>query len=75
MDPALVGFDTPFAALGLDSVRTVELVTELSRWLGRQVPETAPWEYPTIARLAAVLTGEPDVLATGPNADTSIRAR
>ncbi len=65
MDPALVGFDTPFAALGLDSVRTVELVTELSRWLGRQVPETAPWEYPTIAALAAVLTGEPDVLAAG----------
>ncbi len=66
MDPALVGFDTPFAAFGLDSVRTVELVTELSRWLGRQIPETAPWEHPTIARLAAHLTGEPDVLASAP---------
>jgi acyl transferase domain-containing protein/acyl-CoA synthetase (AMP-forming)/AMP-acid ligase II len=63
LDPTLIDFQMPFAAFGLDSLRAVELVAELSRWLGRQIAETAPWEHPTIARLAAYLTGETDIAA------------
>jgi acyl transferase domain-containing protein/acyl-CoA synthetase (AMP-forming)/AMP-acid ligase II/acyl carrier protein len=58
IDTGEIDHEMPFAALGIDSVRAVELVSELSTWLGRQVPETAPWDHPTIARLSRYLAGE-----------------
>jgi acyl carrier protein len=31
------------------------LSSELERWLGREVPETISWDYPTIAAVAGFL--------------------
>jgi acyl-CoA synthetase (AMP-forming)/AMP-acid ligase II/acyl carrier protein len=44
-------------ALGLDSAGAVRLASSLSRWLGRKVPPTVFWDYPTIASLAKHLSG------------------
>ena len=45
------------ASYGLDSLRTVGLVGELGAWLGRPIPETLAWQYPTIEALSGHLAG------------------
>jgi acyl carrier protein len=57
LDAAQIGFETSFAVLGLDSLRAAALTGELADWLGRQVAEGAPWDHPTISRLAHHLAG------------------
>jgi acyl carrier protein len=54
--------ERPLADFGLDSVQIAELSGDLEVALGRPIPETAPWEYPTIAALAAFLNN-PDKVA------------
>ena len=49
----------PFASLGLDSRRAVQLAGELEEWLGRPVPVTLAYEHPTIDAVAGALGGEP----------------
>ena len=44
-------------ALGLDSAGAVRLASSLSKWLGRKVPPTIFWDYPTISSLAKFLSG------------------
>jgi myxalamid-type polyketide synthase MxaB len=58
VDPA-----QPFAAYGLDSLRMVSLAGDLERYLGRSLPPTLAWDYPTITALAAHLSGETAVEA------------
>jgi alkylation response protein AidB-like acyl-CoA dehydrogenase len=55
---AMVDSGRPFAELGLDSLALVELVQEVSDWLGRRLDETLLWEYPTIDALAEHLGSE-----------------
>lgn len=40
------------AALGVDSVDAVDIVTQLGEWLGRDIPAELPFEYPTIRAIA-----------------------
>jgi acyl carrier protein len=47
--------DEAFAAFGLDSMRAVGLAGELETLLGRRLPPTLLWDFPTIRRLAAHL--------------------
>jgi len=56
----------PFAALGLSSLKLVELVAEAGRWLGRELAPMTAYDYPTIAQLAAYLRdgARPDQSAT-----------
>lgn len=54
-DPASVPDDLGFFELGLDSLTAVRLRRQLEEALGRPVPATALFSYPTIARLAAYL--------------------
>jgi acyl carrier protein len=42
----------PFANYGLGSYQGVELAGEIADWLGREVPETLVWDYPTIEDVA-----------------------
>jgi NADPH:quinone reductase-like Zn-dependent oxidoreductase/acyl carrier protein len=49
--------DRAFAELGLDSLTAVELRNRLQLMLGRPVPATAAFEWPTVASLAAHLDG------------------
>jgi acyl carrier protein len=67
--PEAIDTDRPFADFGLDSVQVAELSGDLEFALGRSVPETAPWEYPTIALLAAFLSGREEVAAKAPASD------
>ncbi len=50
--PAEVNADQPFRYYGFDSARVVEMVGDFSAWLGRPLPPTFFWEYPTIEAVA-----------------------
>lgn len=47
--------DRPFVDYELDSAVAVTLSTELSRWLGSELPITLFWEYPSISSLSSAL--------------------
>ncbi len=52
-DPAIiVGLDTTFAEMGLDSASAAYFIVELEEWLGRELEPELVFEYPTIADLA-----------------------
>jgi acyl carrier protein len=51
----LVEADSTFTNLGLDSLTAVELRNRLQQVLGRGIPATAAFEWPTISLLAGGL--------------------
>ncbi|MFF9757103.1 SDR family NAD(P)-dependent oxidoreductase [Streptomyces sp. NPDC014344] len=55
-----VRVDRSFSELGLPSLRAVELAGKVSALLGREIPGTAVWDHPTVAALAAYVTGAAD---------------
>ncbi|WP_326595008.1 SDR family NAD(P)-dependent oxidoreductase [Streptomyces sp. NBC_01803] len=71
IDPAL-----PFAGYGLRSVELVTLIGDLEQRLGRTLPTTVVWEYPTAEKLADFLTGDPrpPVPAPAPAAEPAVPA-
>jgi acyl transferase domain-containing protein/acyl-CoA synthetase (AMP-forming)/AMP-acid ligase II/acyl carrier protein len=48
----------PIATYGLQSVDMVGMVGELERWVGRKLPATLAWEYPTVEALAGFLSAD-----------------
>ncbi len=58
MDPNDVEVHRPFSYLGLDSMLAVDLAMDLEDWLGRPLPSTLVWDYPTIEAAARYLAGE-----------------
>ena len=50
-----IDIDIPFERYGLDSRNAASLAGELEEWLGRALPATLLWDYPTIAEVAGVL--------------------
>ncbi|MEB3358629.1 MAG: hybrid fatty acyl-AMP ligase/type I polyketide synthase [Synechococcales bacterium] len=63
LDPEAISIDEPFARYGLDSVAAVQLSGQLEDWLGRSLPPTLAYDYPTIASLAAFLGGDGEAAA------------
>jgi len=59
-----IDIHTPFAQYGMDSVHAVNLSAELEDWLGRELPPTLAYDYPTIETLAHHLAGEMAALET-----------
>jgi myxalamid-type polyketide synthase MxaB len=55
----------PFAAYGLDSLQMVSLIGDLEVWLGRTLPPTLAWDYPTVEALAGHLAGGPEAAPAG----------
>jgi acyl carrier protein len=49
---AEIDVDEPFADHGISSRDLVSLSGDIEDWLGRPLPPTVGWEYPTIAALA-----------------------
>jgi acyl carrier protein len=45
----------PFSYYGLDSVASVSISGELEIWLGRKLPQTLTWDYPSIDLLSTFL--------------------
>lgn len=52
-----IAADQQFTSLGLDSLTAVELRNRLQLMLGRPVPATAAFEWPTVATMAQGLSG------------------
>ena len=50
--PDSIALDQPFSSLGLDSLTAVELRNRLQQALGRNVPATAAFDWPTVADMA-----------------------
>jgi acyl transferase domain-containing protein/acyl-CoA synthetase (AMP-forming)/AMP-acid ligase II/acyl carrier protein len=56
VDPERLDPTRPLASYGLQSMDLVGMIGELERWVGRTLPATLAWEYPTVEALAAYLT-------------------
>jgi amino acid adenylation domain-containing protein len=57
VSPEAVGTGRPFASYGLGSRDAVSLAGELEELLGRELPPTLVYDYPTIAALSRHLSG------------------
>jgi acyl carrier protein len=55
-DPATLDANTPFAALGVDSLMGIELRNRLEATTAQHLPSTAIWTYPTPVAMAKHLT-------------------
>ena len=61
IDPEAINPRQPFERYGLDSLHAIRLAVELEARIGRQLPTTALWDFPTIESLANYLAGELNV--------------
>lgn len=59
----------PMHRYGLDSLKLSRIAASLSEFLGRKVPVTWMWQYPTIDELARVLVDGPPAAETAPGRD------
>lgn len=57
LDDAIVRQAVTFGDLGLSSAELLEMIYELSRWLGREIEETLIFENPSVEELAQALAG------------------
>jgi acyl transferase domain-containing protein/acyl-CoA synthetase (AMP-forming)/AMP-acid ligase II/acyl carrier protein len=70
VQPAQIDTRQPFSSYGLDSAESVKLAGDLERWLGRRVPPTLAWDFPTIEAVSAHLASdEPKVSAPAAGRD------
>jgi acyl transferase domain-containing protein/acyl-CoA synthetase (AMP-forming)/AMP-acid ligase II/acyl carrier protein len=53
-----IALNVPFANYGMSSLEAVSMVGELEQWLGREIPATLLYDYPTVSALALFLSGE-----------------
>jgi acyl carrier protein len=66
VDPEAIDPRQPFERYGLDSLNALRLAVELEDRIGRKLPTTALWDYPSIESLATYLAGELSVRAISP---------
>ncbi|HEX6563422.1 MAG TPA: acyltransferase domain-containing protein [Chthoniobacterales bacterium] len=52
-----IATNEPFSRLGLDSVKALAVLGRLGEFLGRKIPVTLVWVYPTIEKLSNYLCG------------------
>ncbi len=48
--------DMPFAHYGIGSLQAVSIASDLGQWLGRELPATLAWDYPSLRALSAYLS-------------------
>ncbi len=60
---------TPMHRYGLDSAKSVALAAALSEFVGRPVPATWPWQYPSVEELARAVVDGPPAAEPAPDAD------
>jgi acyl carrier protein len=56
--PQRVNTQQMFAHYGLDSLQTAQLSGELQEWLGRELPPSLLYDFPTIEALVRHLTAD-----------------
>lgn len=54
--PEEIDVREPLASYGLSSIEAVVLSGDLEEWLGRELPATLVWDYPTIEKLTDYLS-------------------
>lgn len=57
--PEQIDARAALTSYGLDSLMAFEITGDLAGWLGRDIPATLLWDYPTIELLAKYLS-QPD---------------
>jgi acyl transferase domain-containing protein/acyl-CoA synthetase (AMP-forming)/AMP-acid ligase II len=60
LSPAEIDITQPFAYYGLDSVRSIQLMTALEAWLGCETSPSLAYDHPTIELLAGHLATDAD---------------
>jgi len=56
---AKIPLDVNLSRYGLDSVRAIEITSDMSDWLGVEVSATAMWDFHTVTELVdAVMSGK-----------------
>lgn len=73
--PAEIDVDRPLEESGLTSRDAVAIAGELEEMLGRALPATLVWEFPTISLLSAALASGADLTAAAPAAGPEVRPR
>jgi acyl carrier protein len=63
--PERISLDQPLAALGINSVMSLELRSRLERELGLRLSATLIWNYPTIREAAPFLAAKMDLALAG----------
>lgn len=58
IDPALIDPSQPLERYGLDSLNALRMARELEDRIGRRLPTTVLWDYPSIDGLAGYLVNE-----------------
>ncbi|HYP39267.1 MAG TPA: beta-ketoacyl synthase N-terminal-like domain-containing protein, partial [Chloroflexia bacterium] len=71
VDAQSIDVHQPFVRYGLASIEGITLVQKLGDWLGRTLPATLAWEYPTIEALARHVADVPTVSDADPVAQPS----
>jgi myxalamid-type polyketide synthase MxaE and MxaD len=67
-----IEIDQPFARYGLSSTQAVEMISAVEQQLGRPLPPTLVWTYPTVQALTRYLAGEGEAtVATHSSAPSS----
>ena len=59
IDPASINVEEQFSAFGLDSLDAVTIVYDLEELLGRELPPTLLWDYPTVRQCCSYLVENP----------------
>ena len=57
--PAEIDVRESLDTYGMGSIQAVSFAGDLEEWLGRDLPATLLWDYPTLAALAAHLAEDP----------------
>lgn len=70
LSAASVDVQKPFVSFGMDSVHAMMLVGDLEDHLGRRLPPTLAWDYPTVEKLAVHLAQD-SAAASAPVSDDS----
>ena len=65
LNPDEIDVRETFSSFGLDSRTAVSLSGDQERWLGRRLPPTLVWDYPTIDALARHLDAAGSPSASG----------
>lgn len=63
LDPQQIDLQKEFTDYGLNSIEAVSLSGDLENFLGRRLPPTLLWDYPTIETLARYLTADTSSIA------------
>ncbi|MEJ2405469.1 MAG: beta-ketoacyl synthase N-terminal-like domain-containing protein, partial [Candidatus Thiodiazotropha sp.] len=67
IDQKTIDIREPLSKYGMDSVSAISLIAELSEWIGKELPPTLAYDYPTIETLVNHLVHEHEAVISEPD--------